>query len=212
MTLKEIKDLSDKRAILNGLVLAGGKSVRMGRDKASINWHGKEQQYYIADMLQEFCNEVFISCRKGQVEMLDDGYKSLPDTRSGLGPYGAILSAFEKNIESAWLVLACDLPLLNTSTLSYLVKNRNHNTIATTFQSPYDALPEPLITIWEPHSYPALLSFLSQGISCPRKALINSDVTILQVPDSQTLMNVNTPGEAQEAERIINQLKMQHAG
>src|SRR4051812_47661865 len=51
---------------LNGLVLAGGKSERMGRDKTRINWHGKEQCYYISDLLKPFCSEVFISCRHEQ--------------------------------------------------------------------------------------------------------------------------------------------------
>ena len=212
MTLKDNNTRSEKPAVLNGLVLAGGKSERMGHNKASIHWHGKEQQYYVADMLLGFCKEVFISCRKGGTEYLDYRYKSLQDSSSGIGPYGAILTAFEHNPQSAWLVLACDLPLLDNSTISYLVTHRNPNSIATTFQSPYDALPEPLITIWEPHSYPVLLSFLSRGISCPRKALINSDVTILQVPDPRTLMNVNTPEEAHKAEQIINQLKVQHEG
>jgi len=46
---------------LNGLVLAGGKSLRLGTDKGKINWHGNEQRYYIAELLQKFCDEVFIS-------------------------------------------------------------------------------------------------------------------------------------------------------
>ena len=211
MTLKDPERTEDT-GILNGLVLAGGKSTRMGYDKASIQWHGKPQQYHVADMLQKYCKDVFISCREVQKENSYPEYKFLPDTISGLGPYGAILTGFENNPERAWLVIACDLPLLNSSTIDYLIKNRNNNSIATTFESPYDHLPEPLITIWEPHSYPLLLTFLSQGVSCPRKALIHSDVTILQVPDPDTIMNVNTPSEAQLAERIINKIKMKHAG
>ena len=54
------------KPVLNGLVLAGGKSIRMGFDKANIKWHAKEQQYYIADLLKEVCENVFISCRPGQ--------------------------------------------------------------------------------------------------------------------------------------------------
>jgi molybdopterin-guanine dinucleotide biosynthesis protein A len=36
---------------INGLVLAGGKSSRLGRDKSAVDWHGAEQQYYLADLL-----------------------------------------------------------------------------------------------------------------------------------------------------------------
>lgn len=188
---------------MNGLVLAGGKSTRMGHDKASINWHGKEQQYHIADLLKDFCTSVFISCRTPQPTIEQNGYASLPDSITGLGPYGAILSAFEKDSTCAWLVVACDLPMITHSTLNFLVKNRKPEYIATTFQSPFDSLPEPLITIWEPGSYPVLKSFLSKGISCPRKALIHSIANIIKAEDPNSLMNVNTPEEALKASEIL---------
>ena len=43
---------------INGLVLAGGKSTRMGTAKDLLNWHGKEQRYFAADLLAPFCDEV----------------------------------------------------------------------------------------------------------------------------------------------------------
>ncbi|MBS1503406.1 MAG: NTP transferase domain-containing protein, partial [Bacteroidetes bacterium] len=60
--------------ILNGLVLAGGKSQRMGFDKGAVNWFGKEQRYYLADMMKPLCNEVFISCRDDQKSGIDIQY------------------------------------------------------------------------------------------------------------------------------------------
>ncbi|HEX3384733.1 MAG TPA: hypothetical protein VHS53_06085, partial [Mucilaginibacter sp.] len=86
-----------------------------------------------------------------------------------------------------------------------LIEKRKVSAIATAFNSPENAFPEPLITIWEPKSYPVLLSFLSQGYSCPRKALINSDVCLLQAPDPVALTNVNTPEELEKIKRVIHQ-------
>jgi molybdopterin-guanine dinucleotide biosynthesis protein A len=63
--------------------------------------------------------------------------------------------------------------------------------------------PEPLIAIWEPKSYPVLLSFLSQGYSCPRKALINSESTILKPQNADSLMNVNTQEEFARAKELL---------
>jgi len=190
---------------LNGLVLAGGKSVRMGYDKSSIAWHGKEQRYYMADMLKEFCDDVFISCRVEQQNEIDSNYKTLPDTFIDLGPYGAILSAFREKPDAAWLVVACDLPLLDSNALQGLVEQRNISAVATTFESSYDSLPEPLITIWEPKAYPILLSFLSQGYTCPRKALRNNDVHIIKAENADTLMNVNTQEELEKVKNILLQ-------
>jgi len=190
---------------LNGLVLAGGKSERMGLDKGGINWHGKGQRYYMADMLKSFCNDVFISCRAEQQGEIDDEYVCLPDTFIGLGPFSAILSAFRERPDDAWLVVACDLPLLGEGSLNYLIENRDSSAIATAYQSSFDNFPEPLITIWEPKSYPVLLSFLAQGYSCPRKVLINSDIALLNAPAPEELTNVNTPEELEKVKSILGQ-------
>lgn len=193
------------RPVLNGLVLAGGRSERMGFDKGAVNWFGKEQRYYMADMLKPLCNEVFISCREDQRQQIPVAYNVLPDTFTGLGPYGAILSAFRSQPDSAWLVIACDLPLLELDTIQYLTGQRDVSKIATAFKSTHDQFPEPLITIWEPKSYPVLLAFLSQGYSCPRKVLINSDVKLLDVQNPDALTNVNTPDELEKVKRTIHQ-------
>jgi molybdopterin-guanine dinucleotide biosynthesis protein A len=197
--------IENKMSLLNGLVLAGGKGKRLGRDKGLIKWLGKAQRYHIADILKAQCAEVFISCRADQREEILEGYKSLPDTFLDLGPYGGILSALRAQPDRAWLVVACDLPLLDADTIQFLIANRNRKTIATTFKSPHDGLPEPLITIWEPESYPVLLSFLAKQYSCPRKVLLNSETTVLQPPIPDALMNVNTPEDAEKAEAILRQ-------
>jgi molybdenum cofactor guanylyltransferase len=197
--------MSEIQSIIDGLVLAGGKSLRMGRDKSAIPWHGRAQKYYMADLLKTICRNVFISQRQDQPVTDNPGYEILTDSHTGIGPYGAILSAFAFRPGSAWLVVACDLPLLTKRTLDFLLANRDDQAIATTFKSPYDGLPEPLITIWEPRSYQVLLTHLSQGYTCPRKVLIRSNAAhIILPPDPDALMNVNTPDELVKAERIMN--------
>jgi molybdopterin-guanine dinucleotide biosynthesis protein A len=197
--------LQQAKPILNGLVLAGGKSTRMGFDKGAVNWYGKEQRYYMADLLKKHCDKVYISCRDAeQQKEIDLKYLSMPDTFTGLGPYGAILSAFRENPDRAWLVIACDLPLVDASVIQYLADNRNTATMATAYQSQQNEFPEPLITIYEPKSYPALLQFLAQGYSCPRKVLINSDITLLQSPKEDALANVNTPDELDRIKRVLH--------
>ncbi|MDB5030699.1 NTP transferase domain-containing protein [Mucilaginibacter sp.] len=197
--------MQQAKPVLNGLVLAGGQSIRMGHDKGALNWYGKEQRYYMADMLKELCEDVFISCRPEQKQEIDTTYNTLTDTFIGLGPFGAILSAFRENPNTAWLIVACDLPLLDANTLQYLIANRNPSAIATAYENVHDGFPEPLITIWEPKSYPLLLAFLAQGYSCPRKVLINSDTTLLKAGDTDALTNVNTPDDFEKIKRQIHQ-------
>ena len=202
--------MQNARPVLNGLALAGGQSQRMGFDKSTVNIYGKEQRYYMADLLKNYCNEVFISCRADQNENIDVGYKAIEDTFTGLGPFGAILSAFRQNPDQALLVVACDLLLLDKDILNFLVSNRSVASLATAFKSEHDDFPEPLITIWEPKSYPVLLAYLAQGYSCPRKVLINSDINLLRAPNPTALSNVNTPDDLDRIKRELHQ-KMANA-
>ncbi|MBH8559595.1 NTP transferase domain-containing protein [Hymenobacter sp. BT442] len=189
--------------VLRGLVLAGGRSERMQTDKGALHYHGLDQRQHTAALLAEFCPDVRVSVRPDQAADLPAGLTALPDTFLNLGPLGGILSAFQADPNAAWLVLACDLPFLTRETLEYLVTNRQPARLATSFRSPWDAFPEPLVSIWEPRSYGQLLRFLSLGYSCPRKALINSDIELLAPPAPAELRNVNTPAERAAAEQEL---------
>lgn len=196
---------------LQALVLTGGKSRRMGQDKSRLDYHGRPHWQHLRSLLQTAgVQEVFFSCRAEQA----DAFAPAPvitDSFLDLGPMGAILSAFRHDPNTAWLVLACDLPLIDVATIRFLMENRKPSAMATAFRQPPpppgwneikepgDAgFPEPLISIWEPKSYLILLQFLAQGVSCPRKVLINSPVHLLDAPDPEALLNVNTPEEREQ--------------
>ncbi len=191
---------------LNGLVLAGGNSRRMGNPKDKINWHGKEQRYYLADLLATFCDQVFISCKKDQLEDFDMDYDALTDTFFNRGPFGGLLSAMDFQRDKAWLVIACDLPLLDKKTIELLIRSRDPQKIATAFKSPSDGLPEPLIAIWEPAGYPILQHFLSKGNTSLRKILMTSDIKTLKPDHPDFLMNVNTPEDVEAAKKALDKL------
>lgn len=188
---------------LNGLVLAGGRSTRMGESKAKINWHGKEQQYYLADLLSSCCKEVFISCREDQVADIDPDYKSLPDQYLNAGPLEAILSAFQKHPDCAWMIIACDVPLIDSQTLQFLKQERDQTKIATVFESPLDGLPEPLTAIWEAESYELLKMYYQKEHKSLRKILIEHKAKIIKAPDADALINANTPDDAKRIREIL---------
>lgn len=197
------KDLQINVPKVRGLVLAGGKSQRMGSDKGLLTYHAKPQREHMADLLSNFCSDVALSCRPGQVEAAQAKINLLPDSFLGLGPFGAILTAFREDPNAAWMVVACDLPLLDEATLQYLMTHRNPSKLATAFLNPATDFPDPLVTIWEPRAYPALLSFLAQGYSCPRKVLINTEIELLQIPSAAALRNVNTPEDFQAVQDLL---------
>ncbi len=190
---------SIKIPALKGLVLAGGKSTRMGEDKGLIDYHGKPQRDYVYELLQNAGIEAFVSCRREQEKEIY--FPTISDKFVGLGPFGAILSAFQSDPNAAWLVIACDLPFANGSAINELVNNRNPSKIGTAFYNTETEFPDPLFTIYEPKAYARMLHFLALGYSCPRKVLINSDTEIVQPTNAQILQNINSP---EERKRLTN--------
>lgn len=203
-------------APVKALILAGGKSTRMGQDKAEMAYHDRPQWQHLQQLLAKNGLEVFISCREDQAGLFAD-LPVIIDSFTGLGPLGAILSAFRHDPDVAWLVLACDLPLFDGPTLGFLLQHRDPSAAATAFRqvpalpgfpdtAPGETgFPEPLVAIWEPKTYVRMLRFLAEGVSCPRKVLINSATNLLDAPRPEALVNANTPEERKVIlEKYIN--------
>lgn len=183
-------------APLFGLVLAGGASTRMQRDKAAIEYHGQSQLHWTFHLLSHVCAATFVSVRPDQrEEPTRAGLPQVVDRQPGLGPIAGISAALQAHPKAAWLVVACDLPFLNEQTLKYLVAHRDARKLATAFKSSHDGLPEPLCAIWEPAAREPVLAHIAAGKQCPRKFLINADALLLDLPDGRALDNVNTTDE-----------------
>jgi molybdopterin-guanine dinucleotide biosynthesis protein A len=183
-------------APLKALVLLGGKSSRMGEEKGLIQYHEKSQAEHLVFLLEEMGLEVFLSVREEQKENYSFvNRRFVADQLQGAGPLGGIASAMRTFPQTAFLVLACDLPNLQKEQLEFLLKNRNPKVFATCYESPLDGGPEPLCSIYEPKSFSALMKVWVNGKSCPRKMLFNRTVEILPIQDSNFLVNANTPEE-----------------
>jgi molybdopterin-guanine dinucleotide biosynthesis protein A len=183
-----------------GLILAGGSSSRMQRDKATLLYGGKSQLDRTFELAGRHVAEVFVSVRASQTA--DPARARRPmivDTVAGEGPIVGIRSALTAYPQVAWLVLACDLPFLSDAALAQLLRERDAVGLATAYRSVHDGLPEPLCAIWEPAAGPALASYQEGGGRCPRKFLIRHAARLLEPVDRRALDNVNTPEEYAEA-------------
>lgn len=177
---------------LYGLILAGGFSKRMGKDKALLEFNGKPQVIHAHDLLSTFCSKVFISTRLGQSYFSLPLLEDLPQYADA-GPAAGIVSAMERYPNVSWVVLACDLPFVSQGTIAHLLNLRNPQKIATAFLSSHDGLPEPLCAIWEGKAKNDIIRFLSENTYCPRKMLIKSNVELILLPEKRWLHNVNAP-------------------
>ncbi len=183
-------------APLHGLVLAGGRSARMGRDKAALAAAGRTQLERAMALLAPHVERAFVSVRADQrSDPLRAGFAQIVDRHESLGPIAGLLAAQDEHPDHAWLVLACDLPLLDAATLVHLLRHRASSREATAYRSSRDGLPEPLCAVYEPSSRTRLAAYVAGGRDCPRKFLIQADVELLDEPNPRALDNANTPEE-----------------
>ena len=188
----------------------------MQRDKAAITYHGLTQLEWGVALLEPHVERTFVSVRPDQTgDPVRARFEQIVDSHENLGPIAGIVAAQARYPQAAWLVLACDLPFLDETTLAHLVRERDPDRVATAYRSSHDGLPEPLCAIFEPASGEALLSYMAAGKACPRKFLIQSDVRLVDEPNPRALDNVNTPEEYGAALTALNrptpkQIKVQY--
>jgi molybdopterin-guanine dinucleotide biosynthesis protein A len=181
---------------LYGLVLTGGRSRRMQRDKAGLEYAGQSQLERAMELLTPLVTRCFVSVRPDQLnDPQRTAYDTITDIKPDLGPMGGIHAALHSFPDHAWLVLACDLPFLDRATLQHLIAQRASARVASAYRSRFDGQPEPLCAIFEPRSLQIIEQSLAQDQQCPRGLLSRSDVKLLDLPNPQALDNINTGEE-----------------
>jgi len=190
-----------------GLILAGGKSSRMGEDKGSLDYHGMAQVDHVQKILRNFTKQCFVSCRKEQEHLPHLKYHlQIHDRLLEMGPGGGIVSALMEHKKAAWLVLACDLPFLDEATIENIIAKRNPFKVATCYRSSKNKLPEPLCAIYEPRAKQNFFQFFAKGYTCPRKMLINSNVLNIDLLNESSLANANTPDDFKLAKEKLGEV------
>ncbi|RYD17457.1 MAG: molybdenum cofactor guanylyltransferase [Verrucomicrobiaceae bacterium] len=188
---------------LRGLVLAGGRSSRMGSDKASlVHPDGRTLAVRCRDLLLEAgCVSVVISLRHDQqvpfglehMEIVRD-----PEGESG-GPMTGIVSGMRLDPAADWLVVACDLPRLDRETLSHLIASLQPEEKFLAYRSEFDDLPEPLCTLYTHAALPLMEEALTENFRYPRKILMRHACRLLEPVTPRALDNANTPADWETA-------------
>jgi len=108
---------------MTGIVLAGGKSERMGVPKATLKWNGGTFLEHAVALLRPFCEDIIIAIQQGQSLPAMANCKIVVDEQPGLGPLGGLVSSLAVSQGDWHLALACDLPLVRKEVLQLLCEN-----------------------------------------------------------------------------------------
>ena len=186
-----------------GLVACGGKSSRMGRDKAFINYHGIPQSLAVYRMLDKICEKTFVCCAVTQASQINTGCNLLTDDErfAESGPAAALLTATNNFPEKNFLLLGCDYPMLNDQVLSEFTSGINDDTFAAAFFNQDAEKYEPLIAYY---SSAAAQLFLN-GFPYKSKSLqhfLQEHNAVKYIPaDAAVIKSIDTPEEASQVIR-----------
>lgn len=180
-----------------GVILAGGASRRMGRDKAMLTLDNETFIDRIAAAMIAVLSEVLFSgsdiARAGC-----DGLRSVPDEIPSIGPLGGIYSAFQCTNAGALLVAACDLPFITSDLLKCLLDFSRSNAVVYAADS---REAQPLLGVYPRCILPVLDRYLCCGGRSVHRFLAEIESFPVRVDehirhyDTRSLLNVNTPEE-----------------
>lgn len=146
-------------ADISGFVLAGGRSSRLGQDKALLPWNGGTLLEHAVGRLQQACGKVQVCADRDD---LNTHGILIRDAQSGAGPLGAIVAALERS-QTEWnFFLAVDLPLVPVEFLRALAA-RIPNNFAACILPQIERLPQPLCGLYHCSLMTGLRRALQEG-------------------------------------------------
>ena len=175
-----------------GAVLTGGRSSRMGRDKATIPVDGVPMAARVAEVLRRAGAEPVLAVGGDQAALEALGLTWVADRHPGEGPLGGILSAFAAaRGHDLVAILATDLPDLEASVVRALVTGLGGHDVAVAAAEQA----EPLCGVWRVVTCDAVLTgAFEQGERAVRRAMAPLDRVVVPVR-AQHLRNVNHPDD-----------------
>jgi molybdopterin-guanine dinucleotide biosynthesis protein A len=186
---------------ITGAILAGGKSSRMGQDKALLELNGKSFIQRITETLQRVFNRVIIISDCGEKYHFLD-LAIYEDIFKECGPLGGIHSALRNAETERVFIVSCDLPLTSPEAVCHLV-DRSHegNIVVPSVQNEV----QPLFGIYGQTCLPGLEDFLGRGQKRVRRFVEEMGAVVLPMDSAlpvyhpEIFTTINTPEEYKRA-------------
>ena len=199
------------RGRVAGVVLAGGLSSRMGRDKALLRVYGLDNPDLLArthTLLAALLPQCWVSCRPG---LPRSGYECIFDEKNDCGPVAGVVAALriaQAQGFSAVLVLSCDMPFMDPPTLRKLLAARDAapaDTLATLYIDAVSGRPEALSAVYETAALPWFEDSLAfHGGRLNRVVPLERQCRLPYGPEeARPFFNLNRPDDLQRALDIL---------
>ena len=196
--------IADQARKFAAFILAGGRSTRMGQNKAMLEIDGVTMVDRVIDLVRRAGVEPVVVGSSGENRRTLSA-RVIPDDWPGAGPMGGIATALRETRTPWNLVIACDMPYLTTEWLEFLLRRAS--------ASPADAVvpknkngAEPMCAMYHQRAEVAIRGVLESGIRKVTEGLAKLQVEYVEPEewkgfDSDGLLfkNMNEPADYEEA-------------
>ncbi|MEI7526218.1 MAG: molybdenum cofactor guanylyltransferase [Mariniphaga sp.] len=182
---------------ITGIVLAGGRSSRMGEDKSLMRLNGKTLIEYSIDALRPICEKVIISSNNPNYDFT--GCEVWPDELPDQAPIIGIYSCLKRSETELNIILSCDIPLMSASMIGFLLAKSADYDITVPVHD--NGQIEPLCGVYKKSSLEILKEFIESGNfrlnDCIRLASYQFIPVDAQIPCNtpNLFLNINTPSD-----------------
>ncbi len=193
----------------SGIILAGGRSSRMGAEKGLALLCGKPLIHYPLKTMKELCGEILISSNTNAYDYL--GYPVIQDIQSGSGPMGGILSCLLRAENQNCLIIGCDMPFITANIYKHLLRVREGAQICVPWHNHEHY--EPMCGVYSRDSATEMRRFMEQGNNkLPDFFRITSfkaaPVGVINPPlPEHYFFNVNSPEDLERATQLMDHQK-----
>lgn len=178
--------------LMNFYILAGGKSRRMGTDKANLPAFDKPMLAIVRDALPAAPKQIAIIANAQEAY---SGYRlrTIPDLHPGIGPLGGIHAGLVDSAFASNFFIACDMPLVSTNMIETLISEYQDEDVLG-FCSP--AGREPLCAIYSKSILPLVAKHIAEQKYSLQTLISSADARFISCPEPKRLANINTPEDA----------------
>lgn len=178
---------------LTGIILAGGESRRIGKDKSKIIYNNVPLIEYPINLFNKFCNEIIISADTHKLQ--EYNYIKVPDEVGKFGPLAGIYSCLKRSSNHLNIVTSCDMPLIKDELISYIIENSNGFDLIMPY---YNFHYEPLCAIYTKSLIPVIEDLFSKNDYSPLSLIPVCNFNKLEITENipfftkNIFSNVNT--------------------
>lgn len=180
---------------ISGYVFAGGKSRRMGTDKALLTIENQPILLRMINLIKPSCDYLAISGQNAEYSFLN--LEMVPDVYTGCGPISGIYSCL-KNSKTDWiLIISVDVPFVTEEFIRFLISNISETDCVI---PKHDSGLEPLVALYHKHTLPVVEEMIRTGDYKLMNLLAKLDAKYLDCTDilisnPRLFHNLNNPDD-----------------